>query len=129
MTAQKKKFKRRSQLPPRPETDDEEDIIADSQLEDDDMASFIDDGDSRMLDESEIIDDESMDAEDFSDSDDDRPAPKSKSKYGRIISLDSDEDDDSDDDKTPDSLESDEDDFGKKPAHRKMIINSDSESD
>ncbi|CBY36111.1 unnamed protein product [Oikopleura dioica] len=129
-SAKKKKFKRRSQLPVRPETDDEEDeLIGDSQLEDmeDDMASFLDDGDSEIA-ESDVADDESMDADDYSASEDERPVAKSKSKYGRIISMDSDESDDNDE--TPNSLDSDEEeDFGRKPARRKMIINSDSESD
>ena len=127
-SAKKTKFKRRSQLPVRPETDDEEDELGESQLEDmeDDMASFIDDSNSEIA-ESDVADDESMDAEDLSASEDERPVVKSKSKYGRIVSLDSESDDN---DETPQSLDSDEDeDFGRKPARRKMIINSDSESD
>ena len=121
-SAKKTKFKRRSQLPVRPETDDEEDELGESQLEDmeEDMASFIDDSDSEIA-ESDVADDESMDAED------ERPVVKSRSKYGRIVSLDSESDDN---DETPQSLDSDEDeDFGRKPVRRKMIINSDSESD
>ena len=121
-SAKKTKFKRRSQLPVRPETDDKEDELGESQLEDmeEDMASFIDDSDSEIA-ESDVADDESMDAED------ERPVVKSRSKYGRIVSLDSESDDN---DETPQSLDSDEDeDFGRKPVRRKMIINSDSESD
>ena len=119
-SAKKTKFKRRSQLPVRPETDDEEDELGESQLEDmeEDMASFIDDSDSEIA-ESDVADDESMDGED--------ERPVVKSKYGRIVSLDSESDDN---DETPQSLDSDEDeDFGRKPVRRKMIINSDSESD
>lgn len=127
-SAKKTKFKRRSQLPVRPETDDEEDDFGESQLEDmdDDMGSFIDDGGSEIA-ESDVADDESMDADEYSASEDERPATKSKSKYGRIVSLDSESDDNDD---TPNSLDSDVDeDFGRKPVRRKMIINSDSESD
>jgi hypothetical protein len=125
-SAKKTKFKRRSQLPVRPETDDEEDDFGESQLEDmdDDMGSFIDDNGSEIA-ESDVADDESMDADEYSE--DERQVAKTKSKYGRIVSLDSESDDNDD---TPNSLDSDVDeDFGRKPVRRKMIINSDSESD